>query len=57
MMTIEEIRQALNDRKLTAVADATGLHYQTVWRVANGSGASYDTIKTLSDYLQGKEAA
>lgn len=57
MLTIEEIRRALADRKLTAVADATGLHYQTVWRVANGNGASYDTIKALSDYLQGREAA
>ena len=56
MMTLDEIMAALADRKLNAVADATGLSYDTVWRVAAGKTkrVSYETAKTLSDYLQGK---
>ena len=58
MMTLDQVRRELQDRKLTAVAKATGLHYQTVWRVASGNyeALSYETVKALSDYLQsGKE--
>lgn len=53
MMTLEEVREKLHDRKLTAVADATGLHYQTVYRVAKSidKSVSYDVVKKLSDYL------
>lgn len=56
MMTLDEIMAALADRKLNAVADATGLSYDTVWRVAAGKTkrVSYETAKVLSDYLQGK---
>lgn len=56
MMTLEQVRQGLQDRKLRAVAQATGLAYDTVWRVATGrmERVSYDTVKALSDYLEGK---
>ena len=55
MMTVEEITEALRDRKLTAVAEGAGLSYDTVWRVASGKtrAVSYETIKKLSDYLRG----
>ena len=48
----------LADRKPTAVARATGLSYDTVWRVQNGNmkAVSYDVVKRLSDYLE-KNAA
>ncbi len=57
MMTIEQIIEALRDRKLTAVADGAGLSYDTVWRVASGNSraVSYETIRKLSDYLQGRK--
>lgn len=57
MMTLEEIKRNLKDRKLTTVASATGLSYDTVWRVAKGNtiAVSYSTIKALSDYFQGRK--
>jgi len=56
MMTLEQVKAALQDRKLKAVAQATGLAYDTVWRVATGrmERVSYETVKALSDYLEGR---
>jgi hypothetical protein len=56
MMTLEQIQEALKDRKLVAVAEATGLAYNTVWRVTAGKApsVSYDVVKKLSDYLERK---
>jgi DNA-binding Xre family transcriptional regulator len=55
MLTLEQVQAALHDRNLTKVADATGLHYDTVRRVYRGDHKqiSYETIKKLSDYLRG----
>lgn len=53
MLTIEQIRERLKDRQLNAVAKKTGLHSNTVYKIANGAGANYETIKKLSDYLTG----
>jgi transcriptional regulator with XRE-family HTH domain len=52
-MTIDEIREALRDRKLTLVAQATGLHENTIYRIASGrnQNPSYDTIRKLVEYL------
>ena len=46
MMTLEQVRHALQDRTLTKVAAATGLAYNTVLRVANGmdKNVSYDVV-------------
>lgn len=57
MLTLTEVQTALQDRRLPAVAAATGLAYDTVRRVANGDVAavSYDTVKRLSDYLEGNQ--
>jgi len=54
MYTLEQVRTALQDRQLSTVAEATGLSYDTVWRVARGkvSAVSYDTVRRLSEYLQ-----
>ena len=54
-MTLEQVRNALQDRTLTKVAAATGLAYNTVLRVASGmdKSVSYDVVKRLSDYLTG----
>ena len=53
MMTLEQVRHALQDRTLTKVAAATGLAYNTVLRVANGmdKSVSYDVVRRLSDYI------
>ena len=54
MMTLEQVQQLLADRKPRVVANATGLSYDTVWRVQRGDmkAVSYDVVKRLSDYLQ-----
>jgi len=53
-MTIEEVRDALKDRRLVVVASETGLSYPTVKAIADGKGGpKYETVKLLSDYLRG----
>jgi hypothetical protein len=52
MLTIEEIATRLQDRNLSKVADGVELSYPTVWNVARGEMASYETVKKLSDYLE-----
>ncbi len=52
MMTIDEIRAALKDRRLDMVSEGAGVHRSTVARVRDGRGnPGYDVIKRLSDYL------
>lgn len=53
MMTLEQVQNALTDRRLPVVAKETGLSYFTVRRVAKGEDqrVTYETIKRLSDYL------
>jgi hypothetical protein len=55
MMTIEAIRLALRDRRISMVAEATGLHYNTIRGVRDNEDAnpSYKVLKALSDYLEG----
>jgi transcriptional regulator with XRE-family HTH domain len=54
MLTLEEIRQRLFDRRLNVVAEATGLHYNTVRNIAIGhnTNPTYGVLKALSDYLE-----
>ena len=54
MLTVDEIQAALTAGNLSKTARDTGLAYDTVWRVRHGKTArvSYQTLKTLSDYLQ-----
>jgi hypothetical protein len=55
MMTIEAIKLALRDRRLSMVSAATGLHYNTIRGVRDNENAnpSYKVMKALSDYLEG----
>lgn len=55
MLTLEQIQEALKERKLKIVAEKTGLAYDTVRRVAYGhfKEPSYSVVKRLSDYLTG----
>jgi predicted transcriptional regulator len=53
IMTIEEVRIALKDRRLRVVAEAVGLSYPTIKGVLDGdTEPKYETIRLLSDYLQ-----
>ena len=52
MLTLEEIRELMKDRRPSALIEATGLCHQTIWRINRGESASYETIKKLSDYFE-----
>lgn len=56
MLTIEKIRELLLDRNLEAVSKATGLSRQTLSSIRSGKAKepSYNTVKIISDYLEGK---
>lgn len=59
MLTLEQIRERLkNDHmKINKVAEGSGLHPNAVYRMMReNSKPSYETVKKLSDYLEGKEA-
>ena len=59
MMTLEQIRKALSDRMPAKVAEATGLHYNTIRDVRDNPRANptYKVLKALSDYLTNRETA
>lgn len=53
MLTLEQIRERLQHSNLKAVAEAAGLHYNTVYKLMNTTSVpSYATVKALSDYFQ-----
>jgi len=54
MLTLRQIKDALDDRMLTKVADATGLHYNTLRELRNNPDANptYKVMLAVSDYLE-----
>jgi len=54
MHTLLYIRRALKDRRLQVVADATGLHYNTLRTIRDNPKhmPNYDTIVRLSAYFE-----
>ena len=59
MLTLNETRRLLMDRRLQVVAQATGIHYNTLKKIRDDDQANptYAVIKLLSDYLEGKQDA
>jgi predicted transcriptional regulator len=54
MLTTEEIRKLLADRRLDIVAKATGISPLTVARIRDGKGdPKASTLEALSRYLEG----
>jgi transcriptional regulator with XRE-family HTH domain len=53
-MTLEEIRRALQDRRLSMVARATGVHHNTLANIRDGkaSNPTYRVMHALSEYLR-----
>lgn len=55
MLTVEEIKKKLSDRKIRKVAQATGISYQTLYDILSGrnDNPTAKTIQALTDYLRG----
>lgn len=55
MLTLEEIRKRLADRRIDIVAEATGLHRNNVARIRDGQNTNpkATTLEALSRYLEG----
>lgn len=54
--SIEQIRDALKDRRITLVAERTGLHRETLYNIVNSRQKSMnlDTYEKLVNYLFAK---
>lgn len=53
-MTLDQIKQALQDRNLHRVAEATDLHPHTLYRIMSGKTKPHgSTLATLTKYLKG----
>lgn len=53
MLTLEQIRERLKDRRLTVVSEATEISHQTLWRIRDeGGNPTQKTIEKLSNYLE-----
>jgi len=52
-MTLEQIKSALQDRRLQRIAKATGLHYNTLRNIRDNPDANptHDVIKKIEQYL------
>lgn len=57
MMTVEQVRLALIDRRIPMVAAATGLSEFAIIKIREGStkNPTYNTMALLSDYLGDKK--
>lgn len=52
-MSLQEIKERLQERCIAEVAEATGLHYNTVYAVAkyDNCNPTFRTIQALTEYL------
>lgn len=58
MLTLDQIRERLEDSNLKAVSEKAGVHYNAVYRFMNGqSNPSYETVRKICDYLEGKSCS
>ena len=59
MLTLEYIKNALQDRRPGMVAEATGLHPNTITAIRDGKNTNptYQVLEALSDYLGGGESS
>lgn len=55
MLTLEQIRNKLQDRRLGLIVKATGIHYNTLREVRDNAEANptYKVVKLLNDYFSG----
>lgn len=53
MMKLDDIKKALKDRRVSVVAKATGIHFNTIRDIRDKDSANptYNIVTKLSDYL------
>jgi predicted transcriptional regulator len=56
MLTLKEIKAKLADRRLDAVAEATGLHPNSIARIRDGKNLDpkHSTLAALSAYFEAR---
>lgn len=55
MLTLEQIKQHLQDANLRKVAENSGVTYHKIYRLFHDVHTPrYDTVKKLSDYFEAK---
>jgi transcriptional regulator NrdR family protein len=54
MLTVEQIKERLQDANLKRVAENAGIHPASVYRLMQDAKPMYETVKALSDYLEAK---
>lgn len=58
MLTLEQIRRRLEPMNIQHVSRETGLHPNSLYRIASGkTSAGYQTVRKLSDWLEGQHAS
>jgi len=57
MMNLPDIAKALKDRRLSVLAQATGVNRNTLALIRDGKHENprYETLKAISDYLELKQ--
>lgn len=54
IMLLEEIKSKLKDRNIKSVAEAIGVHYNTLYKIINGlNEPNHSTYSKLVEYLKG----
>ena len=52
LITVEEMREKLSDRRLAVVADRIGMTYACLSRVMRGGQPTKNTIRRVQEYLE-----
>lgn len=56
MLTVEQIRELMADRKITKVAQECGVSRQTIHNIITGkANPSYKLLKKITDYFAPKQ--
>ena len=56
MMTLEQVKEALQNYKLNRVAKAAGVDRHVLYRMMKeNANPAYETVKKLSDWLEGPQ--
>jgi len=53
MLTVDEIKEKLKDRKIPVVAASIGVHENTIYRFIAGRDSRWSTVEKLSAYFEG----